>query len=177
MKSLATILVLLATSASYVVSLPTEGNIPRGPGNHLQNLPLYARESKHNSGKSKGSAASNVTTDANNSTENANTGKKNGKKGTKGQENNNNSTAVNNGTDVNTGDGKGEGNGKGKGNAQDLLGQLIADLEAKLGVDLGQNNQVDQNGQVDVADLLKLLGARDESANAPVARGTDRSSD
>ncbi|RKU49311.1 hypothetical protein DL546_009822 [Coniochaeta pulveracea] len=184
MKNFATILVLLATSASFVATLPTEGNIPRAPGNNLQPLPIYAREPKLHDGKGKGSAtANNVTTIANNGTANANNGKKSGKKGSKGkgnkgQGNNNNTTTVNagkgqgnknNGTSTNNGNGKGQSNG----NAKDVLGQLITDLEAKLGINLGQNNEVTQNGQVAVADLLKLLGARDDSAST-VARSTDR---
>lgn len=184
MKNFATILVLLATSASYVVSLPTEGNIPRGPGTHLQALPIYAREPKLHHGKGKGAAAANnVTTIANNGTGNADKGKKNGKKGNKGQANNNNTTTVyngkgqsnkNNGTNVNNGKGKGQGSGNT--NSQDLLGQLITDLESKLGISLGQNTKVNQNGQVAVADLLKLLGARDEGANSAIARDVDRNS-
>lgn len=156
MKNLTAILALLAASASYVVSLPHEGgNVPRGP--HLQTLPLYARVpkgNKGNSGKGKGAAAAanNATDIANNGTAaavngtlaangtaDANNGKKNGNKGNKGQGNN---------------------------NAQSLLDQLVTQLEGQLGINLGQNNQVGA-GQVDVATLLKLLGARDEhSADA-----------
>lgn len=172
MKNFGTVLALLAVSASYVVSLPHDGNVPRGP--YHEALSIHARAAKGENakgkGQGKGAAAANVTEVANNATAivngteaaangTANTGKGNngkGKKKGKGQ-------AAQNSTDA-------AAAGKANNDAQGLLDQLLAGLESQLGVDLNGDGAAGAaaaaGGQVNVADLLKLLGARDEQPEA-----------
>ena len=179
MKNFGTILALLAISASYVVSLPHEGNVPRGP--YQQAVSIFARAPKSNNGNSNGkskgkgqanaAAAANATELANNGTativngtesavngtESAVNGTENANNGTAQDSNDNNDNGQSYNEDNNTDSAGGDANGN---DAQSALEQLIAGLESQLGINLG-NNDAAAGGQVNVADLLKLIGARD----------------